>query len=234
MTERPELTDLRREQVKRAALECLVEYGFASLSVKDIARHAGVSTGILYHYFVNKNDILLQALAMAFREADAALRDQVENAPNTGSGGRLPRYLRAAATMGRDHREATQALLAALGHTGASDEVRHRLARLFADFRGYAHDLLLEDAGEVSVPARESMQSQAPTEVAAALIVAMGIGLACQWAVDPEAVNADAAARAFQRLWRTGGAVSAEWDWPAATERCVRGSTDEDDSRGGL
>lgn len=209
MTQRPGLTDTRREQVKRAALECLVERGFAGLSVKDIARHAGVSTGILYHYFVNKEDILLQALAMAFREADAALRDRVESAPNMGADGRLPRYLRAAATMGRDHREATGALLAALGHTGASTEVRHRLARLFADFRGYAHELLLEDAGDVSIPARKPVPARAQTDAAAALIVAVGIGLSCQWAVDPEAINVDAASWAFQRLWHAGGAVSA-------------------------
>ncbi len=204
MTLQPRLTDVRREQVQRAALECLVERGFRGPSVKDIAEHAGVSTGSLYHYFANKDDILLQALAMAFREADAALREQVESAPHAGAEGRLPRYLQAAATMGRDHSEATRALMAALGHTGASTEVRDRLARLFGGFRSYAYDLLLEDAGAGAIPADSPVPAE--RQAVAALIVAMGIGLACQWAVDPQAVDPDAAGEAFQRLWHTAGA----------------------------
>ncbi len=201
MTPQPRLTDVRREQVQRAALECLVERGFRGPSVKDIAEHAGVSTGSLYHYFTNKDDILLQALAMAFREADAALREQVESPPRAGAERRLPRYLHAAATMGRDHGEATRALMAALGHTGASTEVRDRLARLFGGFRSYACDLLLEDAG--AIPADSPVPAE--RQAVAALIVAMGIGLACQWAVDPQAIDPDAAGEAFQRLWHTAG-----------------------------
>lgn len=248
MPHRPDSTDARREHVRRAALECLVDGGFASLSVQDIARRAGVSTGILYHYFTNKDDILLQALAMAFREADAALRAEVARAPHMGSGGgaaggpggRLPRYLQAAATMGRDHREATRALMAALGHTGASPEVRDRVAHLFADFRRYAHELVLEDLENLH-EARAPM-SRAQTEAAAALIVAMGIGLACQWAVDPDAVNTDAAGWAFQRLWRTRGPLSDDGESPAAPDRRVSVSRDDahdreddrEDERGGL
>ena len=198
------VADARREQVKRAALESLVERGFAELSVKDIARRAGVSTGILYHYFVNKDDILIQAVAMAFRDADGALRRR--GGEEQGQGGRLHAYLHEAATMGSDHREATQILLAALGQVGASEEVRGRLARLFADFRDYARELIVEASGDAAddrLAGRDDAAAlpAAQVDVAAALIVAAGIGLACQWAVAPGAIDPAACGTALQSLF---------------------------------
>ena len=197
------VADARREQVKRAALESLVERGFADLSVKDIARRAGVSTGILYHYFVNKDDILIQAVAMAFRDADGALRSRVGE--EQGQGSRLRAYLHEAATMGSDHREATQILLAALGQVGASEEVRRRLARLFADFRDYARELILESAGDAAghpeVERDGTAEQAAQVDVVAALIVAAGIGLACQWAVAPGTIDPAACGTALQSLF---------------------------------
>lgn len=197
MSPRIGVADARREQVKRAALECLVEQGFADLSVKDIARRAGVSTGVLYHYFKNKDDILLQALAMAFLEADASLRRSVEQAEEGKP--RLGAYLHGACTMGKDNPRATQILLTALGQVGYSAAVTSRLARLFADFRSYARGLILkarpDGAGSLS-PER--------VEALATLVVAVGLGLACQWAVQPGAVDPEVCGaelrRAFEML----------------------------------
>ncbi len=203
------VADTRRDQVKRAALESLMERGFADMSVKDIARRAGVSTGILYHYFVNKDDILIQALAMAFRDADTALRRRVGVVQ--GDGARLDAYLLEAGTMGSVQQEAAQILLAALGQVGASEEVRGRLARLFADFRDYARELLLEAPGDCAGdPPPSPDGAGAPyaesADVAAALIVASGIGLACQWMVAPGSIDPTACGRALQGLFGSGPA----------------------------
>lgn len=188
------VADARREQVKRAALACLVEQGFANLSVKDIARRAGVSTGVLYHYFNNKDDILLQALAMAFLEADVSLRRSVEQAEEGEP--RLQAYLHEACTMGKENPRATQILLAGLGQVGHSSAVTGRLTRLFADFRSYARDLILKAApgGADSLPPDR-------VDALAALIVAVGLGLACQWAVEPGAVDPDACGVELQRAF---------------------------------
>lgn len=190
------VADARRQQVKRAALECLVEQGFVNLSVKDIARRAGVSTGVLYHYFANKDDILIQALAMAFFDADMALRQSVGQA---GEGEpRLRTYMHEAAVMGQDHPRATQALLNALGQAGYSGAVTGRLARLFADFRGYARELILK-----ALPPGSDSPPPDRVDAMAALIVAVGIGLACQWAVQPGAIDPEASAAELQRVFRT-------------------------------
>ncbi len=42
----------------------IMEKGFHNVTTDDIAKAAGLSTGIVYHYFRDKQDILIQALQM--------------------------------------------------------------------------------------------------------------------------------------------------------------------------
>ncbi|HLZ62189.1 MAG TPA: TetR/AcrR family transcriptional regulator [Ktedonosporobacter sp.] len=51
--------DVRREEITAAAGDLFSRKGFHGTSVPDIARAAGISTGLIYHIFANKEDILL-------------------------------------------------------------------------------------------------------------------------------------------------------------------------------
>ena len=55
-----------REKVLVAALELYTDRGYHKTTVDEIAKKAGVSTGIAYRYFKNKKDLLLAALSYAF------------------------------------------------------------------------------------------------------------------------------------------------------------------------
>jgi len=55
---------LRREQIVRATIRCLARDGYAGLTMKKVARTAGVSQGILHYYFADKRAILVAALEM--------------------------------------------------------------------------------------------------------------------------------------------------------------------------
>lgn len=46
-----------REQVLASALRLFTRHGYFNTSVHDIARHAGVSIGSIYHHFRDKEDI---------------------------------------------------------------------------------------------------------------------------------------------------------------------------------
>lgn len=56
------LVSKRRSQVLGAAIELFGKRGYHATAVKDIAERAGVSTGLVYQYFGNKEDILFLAL----------------------------------------------------------------------------------------------------------------------------------------------------------------------------
>ena len=66
-TANPELQEQRRRQILRAAGQCFAEKGFHQASMAEIAKAAGLSMGLLYRYFANKD-----ALVMAFAEVSRA------------------------------------------------------------------------------------------------------------------------------------------------------------------
>jgi AcrR family transcriptional regulator len=48
----------RREQIMEAALRVFANKGFTGASNKDIAREAGITPGLIYHYFESKEALL--------------------------------------------------------------------------------------------------------------------------------------------------------------------------------
>ncbi|ARI05125.1 HTH-type transcriptional regulator BetI [Pseudomonas aeruginosa PAK] len=73
---------IRRSQLIHATLEAVDQVGMGDASIALIARLAGVSNGIISHYFQDKNGLLeatmrhlLSALSKAVRERRAALYD---------------------------------------------------------------------------------------------------------------------------------------------------------------
>ncbi|MCB2115680.1 MAG: TetR/AcrR family transcriptional regulator [Rhodobacteraceae bacterium] len=60
--EDPELVDRRRKQIVAAATKLFSEAGFYKTTIKDIAKLAGVSPGLVYLYVREKEDVLLLVL----------------------------------------------------------------------------------------------------------------------------------------------------------------------------
>jgi TetR/AcrR family transcriptional regulator, repressor for uid operon len=52
----------RREQILRAAMICFAKRGFHQTSMHDISAEAGISVGLIYRYFENK-DAVISAMA---------------------------------------------------------------------------------------------------------------------------------------------------------------------------
>jgi AcrR family transcriptional regulator len=60
-----ELVDRRRAQIVRAATELFGERGYHATTVRDIALRANVSTGLIYQYVEEKEDVLFLVLSDA-------------------------------------------------------------------------------------------------------------------------------------------------------------------------
>lgn len=72
---------IRREQICRAATTLLAREGFAGTTMRMVAEEAGVSTGMLNHYFENRLDLLSQALAYSSERILAGYREAIEGVP---------------------------------------------------------------------------------------------------------------------------------------------------------
>lgn len=60
--------DVRRRQLLDLALELFAEHSYDELSIDDIAKRAGVSKGLLYHYFPSKRAFYVAAVEEAARQ----------------------------------------------------------------------------------------------------------------------------------------------------------------------
>ena len=58
----------RRKALIHAAIEMIGEQGSLDVSVKDIARQAGMSSALAFHYFGGKDEIILQTMRYLLRE----------------------------------------------------------------------------------------------------------------------------------------------------------------------
>jgi AcrR family transcriptional regulator len=65
--------DERREHLLHVGVEVLGRHGTDDISIDEIARAAGVSKGLLYHYFPTKEDFLLAVLDRSVAEMDQEL-----------------------------------------------------------------------------------------------------------------------------------------------------------------
>jgi AcrR family transcriptional regulator len=58
--------DAKREEIAEAACQVILRLGLAQASMSEIARQMGYTTGILRHYFVDKEELLLFAKNLLF------------------------------------------------------------------------------------------------------------------------------------------------------------------------
>jgi AcrR family transcriptional regulator len=66
-------SDERREHLLRVGVALVGRHGTADVSIEEIASAAGVSNGLLYHYFPTKDDFLLAVLKRSQEEMDERL-----------------------------------------------------------------------------------------------------------------------------------------------------------------
>ncbi len=72
------MSKIRREQLKEATLDCVDLHGVNGATISKISQHAGVSSGIVHHYFHNKTDLLEGSMAsMEVRRLEAGILDNV-------------------------------------------------------------------------------------------------------------------------------------------------------------
>jgi AcrR family transcriptional regulator len=69
MARTPKVVEDRREQILDAAMRAFARKGFTRATNKDIAQEAGITAGLIYHYFENK-----EAVLKAIIEERSALR----------------------------------------------------------------------------------------------------------------------------------------------------------------
>ena len=72
------LVEERRGQILRAAVKLFTGRGYYTTTISQIAREAGVSTGLIYQYFGDKDDILLLSLKLVLETYEREIPARLE------------------------------------------------------------------------------------------------------------------------------------------------------------
>jgi AcrR family transcriptional regulator len=178
---------VRREQIVRATIRCLAREGYTRLTMKQVAREAGVSQGILHYYFADKRAMLAATLEAVTRDLDR-------------------RVAAAQSRTGRDARARLRALVRACLEVAVS---RPEFWVVFVEFWGeMLHDRRLRDLNTavysrtrrligrlIAEGVRAGRFRPVDPRRASAVVLGLIDGLSLQLTFDPEAFGVAEAAR---------------------------------------
>ena len=77
---RTSITTIRRLELQKAAYEVAYKHGFGAATVEKIAQHAGISKGVVHHYFDSKHHLIEYATRYAHAIIGKAARERVTRA----------------------------------------------------------------------------------------------------------------------------------------------------------
>jgi AcrR family transcriptional regulator len=70
--------ELRRQELVFATWQVIARTGIIGVTTREIAREAGVSTGVLAHYFADKEELLAAALRLSHQQVYARVRERTQ------------------------------------------------------------------------------------------------------------------------------------------------------------
>ena len=76
----PKIVDheLRRQELLAATWRVIARTGIVRVTTREIAREAGVSTGVLAHYFADKEELLAAALRLSHQRVYTRIRERTQ------------------------------------------------------------------------------------------------------------------------------------------------------------
>jgi AcrR family transcriptional regulator len=185
MSPRPKITQVRREQIVRAALEVISERGFQDTRLADIAERAGTSAPAVLYHFRAKDEILDAVVSLVEDRFYAGVEATLEQ--EVGPVTRLVRFLESAARDDDGEESATMWKMWLEIWTRALREPHTARTRQQLDRRWRA---VLSDTIADGQRAGELPASVQPDQVALMLASLMD-GLAVQFALGDAQVTAE-------------------------------------------
>jgi AcrR family transcriptional regulator len=114
---------IRREQICRAAATVISEHGFAGTTMRMVADEAGVSTGMLNHYFANRAEMLEHTLLYVSERMQTRVAAAIADIEPGER--RLREFVRSQLPTDSEAVESWRVWIAAYGDSVRRDSLRH-------------------------------------------------------------------------------------------------------------
>ena len=78
----PKIIEKIDEKIAQSAFQLFAEKGYYQVTMKMIAREAGISVGTLYNYYSNKQDLFLNVFKQNLTQVHSVLNNMIEKGGN--------------------------------------------------------------------------------------------------------------------------------------------------------
>ncbi|MBI5116103.1 TetR family transcriptional regulator C-terminal domain-containing protein [Candidatus Poribacteria bacterium] len=170
----------RREQIVEALFQCLVDNGHEKISVKDIARRAGLHYGVIHYYFKSKDEIISALADYIISRYDGMLQERTRGAHSAWE--RIHMVIAVLVDESIFNREMNRVFYNLVQMAFERKAVSASLRKLLRVYRDILAGVIKEgiESGEfIRQDAGES----------ASLMVALIEGMALQWVIEPKALD---------------------------------------------
>lgn len=161
---RPDMSEVQRAAILAGARLAFARKG-ATTTMADVATAAGVSQGLAYRYFANKEEIYRALLSQAVAQAEQATTSEPE--PPTTPGQRLHWLITRIVEYRRDHLELFQLLDMVISSDAPSNDISEEIRRRGQRFAAHVRELIV--AGQASGEVRSGDPDQLTVALLASL-----------------------------------------------------------------
>jgi DNA-binding transcriptional regulator YbjK len=159
----------QRLQLAEAAIRVIERSGIQGATVRAVAREAGVSRGLLAHYFENHRELIGAAMNAMVRESVNYVRGKMDQSAEDPGG--VPTFLQALSSVEASNKVSSVAMLRLWAESAIDPELRHLMAKSYVELHREALQVVEEGMKRGEIDA-----SLEPGEVAD-LLVTLGDGL---------------------------------------------------------
>lgn len=177
-----DIINLRRSQLTRAAYNVVGQKGYYEFTIRDIAREAGLSTGLVHYYFKNKKDLLLNLLKEINRNMLVILNRSISKADDPRE--KLNIFMTQAFDLVKNEKDYFYIVIDFWSQVNKSERMKLANSKLFKSYRDEIAKILQEGITKGSF-------TKMDVDYTAAVIISIIQGLIIQYVIDTNAFNYD-------------------------------------------
>jgi AcrR family transcriptional regulator len=175
-----DISNLRRGQLTRAAYKVVGQKGYYEFTVRDIAREAGLSTGLVHYYFKNKEDLLLNLLKEINRNMTIILNRNIITSEDPQE--KLNIFMKQAFDLVKNEKDYFYIVIDFWTQVNKNERMKRANIKLFKSYRDEISKILKEGVDR-------GVFMKMDIDYTAAVIISIIQGLIIQYVIDNNAFN---------------------------------------------
>jgi AcrR family transcriptional regulator len=183
----------RKAQILDAAYRVFSQNGFHLTTIANVAAKAGVSYGIVYHYYKNKEELFWAVFENWVSEYTSYLASSEELLSTSTATDQLKIFSSAAIQLMTESTEFLPVQMEFWSLMVRNDQIREHFRQLFNTLRSPLVNIIQKGIDNEEF-------RQADPEILASIALAAFDGLVLQWIADPQKIDWQVAARALVDL----------------------------------